>query len=534
MNKQLQIVQTFFEEIGKSISAKNTLLLSMVQFETFKINKLPNVIEVKSEAELKKLTNKFEFIIGDLPLGMPLKEIDSTSKLKVNGNWSFILQGLRNLEESGKAFFIVEPSILMSQIGENFLIDLEAENYFLSAAFNPPEKIYYPPTIFRPVILSFSRSKTDKLFIAEIENENINEMANNYVLHSNFDNLSLGTLVDKSSFTSFYAYKIDNQINKLKTQYNNYTKYELTSLCLEINLTRTVFEERENTIYVPNIGNSQIVSSIRETKLKHQNYFQLVLDTNKVKAEYLVLFYKSELGKLILSSLSKGDIIPKINKSTIGKSIVAVPNIKEQDLLIHTDNKLSELQNTIDELKLELSLNPNNANVILDKFDSIQGPLKSLSDEDKILGIIRKGEGKHVEFKQTFSKNIRTNQKDLDIEKATLKNIVGFLNTDGGTLLIGVSDKGEIIGIEEDFYNSDDKYLLNFKNAINSKIGSEFYPLIDYGICSVRGKKTFKIGCLPSSEPCFYDEKEFYVRTNPATDKLEGRKQLEYIKNRFK
>ena len=36
------------------------------------------------------------------------------------------------------------------------------------------------------------------------------------------------------------------------------------------------------------------------------------------------------------------------------------------------------------------------------------------------------------------------------METACLKTICGFLNSNGGTLLIGVSDKGEIIGLSEE------------------------------------------------------------------------------------
>lgn len=183
---------------------------------------------------------------------------------------------------------------------------------------------------------------------------------------------------------------------------------------------------------------------------------------------------------------------------------------------------------------LSILLTRSNAPVILDKFESMQAPLKQLSEEDQIFSLIRKGENKYIEFKETFSKNIRTQQKDKEIEKSSLKNIVGFLNAAGGTLLIGVSDDGQVTGVEDDFFNSTDKYKLNFKNALNTKIGSEFYSLIDYDLYSVAGKLVLKVYCKPSPDPCFYDQTEFYVRTNPATDKLEGKKQVDYIKTRFK
>jgi Putative DNA-binding domain len=440
---------------------------------------------------------------------------------------------LRTLQQDGKAFFLVEPSILFSQPGKKYLQDLSTENYFVNAVFELPEKILYPETAFQPIIISFEKTEHNKLFIGEITSD-FETLSENYLKNSSGDNLSNGLLIDSTNFESFNKFRIEAEINSLKTQYKDYTKYNLNEIATEINLTKTIFENKPNSIYIPKIGTSQVVSEISNTTLKHQNYFQVVLDESKVKAEFLALFYRSELGKLILKSLTSGSFIPNINKSDIQSSFVAVPKLTEQNLLILTNQKLSELQETINQLKTELSLNPKNAGVILDKFESIQSPLKQLSEEDLIFSLIRKGENKHIEFKETFSKNIRTGQKDKEIEKSSLKNIVGFLNADGGTLIIGVSDDGTVTGIEDDFFQNVDKYKLNFKNALNTKVGSEFYSLIDYDLFSVSGKLVLKVDCKPSSDPCFYDETEFYVRTNPATDRLEGKKQVDYIRTRFK
>ena len=47
-------------------------------------------------------------------------------------------------------------------------------------------------------------------------------------------------------------------------------------------------------------------------------------------------------------------------------------------------------------------------------------------------------------------------------------------------------------------------------------------------------RKVLVVECKPSERrPCFLDAKSFYVRTNPATDMLEGPKLYEYLKQRF-
>jgi predicted HTH transcriptional regulator len=157
-----------------------------------------------------------------------------------------------------------------------------------------------------------------------------------------------------------------------------------------------------------------------------------------------------------------------------------------------------------------------------------------------ILNLIKKGENLNIEFKESFSKPIRsTNKGEMEIprkemNKLSLKPIVGFLNAEGGTLLIGVDDKGNITGIENDHFENEDKYLLNFNSVIKERIGSDCFSFIDYGLFRVKGKLILKVDCKPSSKPQFIDKKEFYVRTSPATREYIGPDLLDYVKERFK
>ncbi len=532
MSESKIVLQEFIKLLQEKLKTNNSLGLKVSNFELIQNDEYSKTVEGidwKNE-----ISGEYDFIFGDLPFGLNRVSISQEVKFKVPKNWSDIAESLSRLSEKGRAFYLVEPSIIYSRQGVHFTEYLAKQGLYLNTIFNPPQKLLYPSTSFRPILIEFRKEKFEEYFIAEISGSNIDVVSDNYLQRKNSGNLEQGLLTDKKSFESFDSFKINKQIENLQTQYKEYSNYKLNEIAEKINLTRERFEVVPNAIYIPKIGTSKVTSEIEKVTVKHQNIFQVVLNEKIVKAEYLSLFFKSEIGRLTLNSLTTGSFIPSINKSSIENCIVAIPAIQEQELLIHTNSKLDELQETINELKSELSLNPRNANAILEQFDTISAPLKKLTIEDEILGIIRQGEGKKIEFKQTFSKNIRTNKKDKEIQKSTLKNIVGFLNADGGVLLVGVSDEGEVTGVEDDFFKSDDKYLLNFKNLLKSKIGAEFYPLIDFNLHNVLGKKVFKIDCKESPEPCFYEEKEFYVRTNPATDRLEGKKQMEYIRKRFK
>jgi predicted HTH transcriptional regulator len=159
-----------------------------------------------------------------------------------------------------------------------------------------------------------------------------------------------------------------------------------------------------------------------------------------------------------------------------------------------------------------------------------------LSESDKVLSACRQGESKTVEFKEFFSLDIAKGTRESYIEQSSLKTVAAFLNSEGGTLLIGVKDSGELSGIDREidkFHKSTDKFLLHFKNLLKSKIGEAYYTFINYGIVRVSGRQVLMVNCQPSKAPCYLGGSEFYVRTNPATDKLEGQKLVEYVQNHF-
>jgi len=56
---------------------------------------------------------------------------------------------------------------------------------------------------------------------------------------------------------------------------------------------------------------------------------------------------------------------------------------------------------------------------------------------------------------------------------------------------------------------------------------------VDYKLVEVDGKRILRVNCGMATTPCFLDDTDFYVRSGPSTDKLEGRQQHEYIKERF-
>lgn len=150
--------------------------------------------------------------------------------------------------------------------------------------------------------------------------------------------------------------------------------------------------------------------------------------------------------------------------------------------------------------------------------------------------IIRQGENDNVEFKSTLRWNKFVGKKDAKIEHAALKTIAAFLNAQGGILLIGVADDGEVIGLENDNFANHDKLLLHLNKLVKDKIGSTFTKNIHASVEKVHGTNLLRIDCRPSSKPAYLkdgNQEYFYIRTGPETTNLRLSKIYAYIRERF-
>ena len=158
------------------------------------------------------------------------------------------------------------------------------------------------------------------------------------------------------------------------------------------------------------------------------------------------------------------------------------------------------------------------------------------SDRDPLRKLINKGESSNLEFKSTIRQSLKNNKPEKWIEFSWLKTIVAFLNTDGGTLLIGVSDDGSILGIGADKFPNEDKFQLHFNNLVLQHIGPEFNDFISAELVPIDDQKILLVECTKSDKPVFLkkskNEDEFYIRSGPSSRKLSMSQMWNYLGGR--
>ena len=181
--------------------------------------------------------------------------------------------------------------------------------------------------------------------------------------------------------------------------------------------------------------------------------------------------------------------------------------------------KLADAQGVLSEVKQKYSEHLKRCELVMTK-----GP--DYWKSNPVLALIAQGEGENLEFKETLDADSKTGEKNAGVLLSSLKTIAAFLNTDGGTLLIGVSDSGEIIGLEKDYKlcNKHDKDGLEQK--IHSLVASRFVtqPIgkIKVSFEQLEDKQVCVISVEKSKEIIHLDGKDVYVREGNTSRKLEG------------
>ena len=159
------------------------------------------------------------------------------------------------------------------------------------------------------------------------------------------------------------------------------------------------------------------------------------------------------------------------------------------------------------------------------------------SIEQGVRSLIETGESAVVEFKSTARHNLRTAARDDAVTWAVVKTIAAFMNTDGGTLLIGIDDRGGPVGIEPDYPHvkgkDRDGWELWLTAAVKSALGTVAATDVPVRFCSIDGRMIARIDVRPVAEPVFATRKGesrevFFARLNNSTQELAGPALLDY------
>jgi Trypsin-like peptidase domain/Putative DNA-binding domain len=166
-------------------------------------------------------------------------------------------------------------------------------------------------------------------------------------------------------------------------------------------------------------------------------------------------------------------------------------------------------------------------------------PSPSFAPDPSLLAAIANGESETVEFKQALYKNPFNNKPDEKIREKVIRGVAGLMNARGGVLLIGISDDGKIIGINDEYGLANPKKsnwdgfglalgdILN--NALSIPSAFDYFSVRRY---VVEGADLCSVTVRPTPRAVYVDDRLF-VRAGAQTKELRGPHLVEYVSRRW-
>jgi hypothetical protein len=312
------------------------------------------------------------------------------------------------------------------------------------------------------------------------------------------------------------------------------------------------------TFRLKNIGPFDANSSYLSSDNHDKSVFIGVLNSKLVR-----YIFNAIIQHTVASDIDKIKEIPiveidEINSQKINKLVEAIIEKQKQ---VPKYNYFANEQKEIDQLVYELyGLNEDDINEVetwfarrypkLAKYAFYQSPeellqkqLQQVNANDKIKQLLASGESKTVEFKSTLRYCLRENKPQKYVEYSAIKNLAAFLNSEGGTLFIGVDDDSNILGLENtDFAsfkgdNKKDEFVKHFDNLIQNYFGNDMVHKFNIEFEVIDGKTIALIYIKDKANspviitnPEKNNQEEFYVRRNASAIALTMYEMLNYIK----
>ena len=161
--------------------------------------------------------------------------------------------------------------------------------------------------------------------------------------------------------------------------------------------------------------------------------------------------------------------------------------------------------------------------------------------------LILEGESDELEFKSSLRWDFNEGTANKKLEAVIVKSVAAFANGQGGTLLIGVNDEGEILGLEHDYMAlggvDRDKFELHLRNILAREFGQSFvasklsvlFPSVDEKeICQIDVSLALKPVIIQVTDKGGQKSEKFYVRSGNSSIEMPLSEMHGYISDRFK
>ena len=158
-----------------------------------------------------------------------------------------------------------------------------------------------------------------------------------------------------------------------------------------------------------------------------------------------------------------------------------------------------------------------------------------------VRSLIDRREGHNLEFKSSLLWDIQRNEENRNLHHPVLKTIAGFLNADGGTLVVGVMDDGQVWGLKRDVEcllsgrpereEGVDIFERHLRGLIEKQIGKPFSSYIGIRFEEVGENLICAVDVSKAAEPAFCGkESKYFIRSGNKTEEYSAKDMLTHLR----
>jgi len=265
--------------------------------------------------------------------------------------------------------------------------------------------------------------------------------------------------------------------------------------------------------------------------------------------------YHHFFPKAFLKKKGNGNANSLMNITLVGADLnkrkirAKAPSIYMQDFLDENDELPNSIKSHLIEDIEEFGIFSDDYSVFLEKrakviFTALQNRIelknKNGIKDAELKELILIGENERLEFKSTLRFDLRENKVNKKLEFVIAKTISAFLNSEGGILMIGVDDFGNILGLNKDIETLPKKdidgFELQIRQVIKKYLGASFEKHLKITFPKIDDKEICNVKVSKSGKPVFttFEGKDyFFVRIGNSSIPKNREEQSEYEKTHW-
>lgn len=321
--------------------------------------------------------NKYDLIISDFPFSAKTNYVFKGEMIKDLG-LAMVARCIELVKDDGYIIATFANGITFRTDLLRTLKKMEDESMYVSGMIDLPSGAYAPFTNISCKLVIFEKKAVSKKFIAQLTSlKDIDAIISNFIIKKETKQSNLGMFVHPKDYIDYSAYQQKQNNERLAKLFGGqYTTLKELGTAYRPN-SNNEFTDTGNSIFIPKIGVSKVVTSVNDFEIKPQNYIQVVLNQELILNRYAAYFFNIPKGIDIRRDYQQGGAIPNFSLSSILNIPIVLSDMNTQLNILETHQAVIELESQLNAIKNELYSTPMS-------YRKIKVRLKNINNEETL------------------------------------------------------------------------------------------------------------------------------------------------------